>query len=713
MKRVIGLGLLITVTLVAQAGTSRRHEFGVDLPEALARGELESVAIAPDGALLPAAAADELFSGEVPYIWGLVPDGRGGAFAATGSNGRIYAISKDGTASELASTFEYELFALAGSADGALYVSGAPNGTITRVERDGTTEVMIDLPEGLVWDLLEAPDGSLYAATGDRGEVYRIEGKDKAERIGRVPDNHVVALAWWNERLLCGTDGHGLLAALDPGSGEAEVLFDTEREEVVAVLPLGPDRVLFAANAANAALPAAVAMQSGNGGLVLPTIEVNASGSGASGPALYELGPGGFVQQVWSCPERDILSLAKGLDGSILVGTGGEGILYGLDSLWAATRLLDLDEAQILSIVSHGKYTFIGTGNGGSVYRLDWERERSGTYTSVVRDARQIAHWGMPHWIAMGRGAVGMETRSGRVRDPGETWSDWAPLTNGRISSPPGRFLQWRMALSAKAEDDLRIRRVRLPYQGPNRAPRVLDVRVSAKAADLEASGAAGRPAGLRQTLPGGIKVEVSFDKAGNGNGATLERAGIWARSLRTAVWIPQDDDDDELRYDLAMRQVGEEEFLPLKLDLADHAYSWDATAWPEGWYELRVIARDDESNPPGEGLRGQRLSSPFQIDNTPPVLRNLRLEDTDGELVLSGEASDEISRIATVEFSLNGEGWRIAHAEDGLLDSCHERFRFRLPAIDDGGRPSVVGVRVADEVGHVATSRLKAPRKP
>lgn len=707
MKRVMGLGLLLALAFSAQAAMNRRQEFGIDLPEALARGELESIAIAPDGALLPAATIEELFSGEVPYVWGVVPDGEGGAFVATGSNGRLYSVSGDGEVAELASTFEYELFALAGGRDGELYVSGAPNGTITRVNRDGATEVLIDLPEGLVWDLLQAPDGALYAATGDRGEIYRITGKEKAERIGRVPDSHVVALAWWNDRLLCGTDGHGLLTAVDPETGEAEVLYDSEREEVVAILPLGHERVLFAANSA---MPTGGATQAGNGSLMLPTIEVNASGSGASGSVLYELGPGGFVEPVWTCPERDILCLAEAQDGTILVGTGGEGVLYGIDSLRNATRLLDLEESQVLSIATQGRYSFLGTGNGGALYRLDWEGERTGTYTSIVFDARQIAEWGMPHWIAMGRGDLRMETRSGRVREPGETWSDWAPLAKGRISSPAGRFLQWRLTLTAKAEDDLRVRHIRLPYHGPNRAPRILDVRVSAKAAELEVANA-GRPASLRQTLPGGVKVEVSFDKTGNGASGDLERTGIWARSLRTAVWIPQDDDDDELRYDLALREIGEQVFLPLKLDLADEAYSWDATAWPEGWYELRVIARDDESNAPGEGLAGQRLSSPFQIDNTPPTLRHLQLEETDGDLILSGEASDAISRIATIEFSLDGEGWRIGHAEDGLLDSRSERFRFRLPTIDEGRRPSVVGIRVADEVGHVAASRLRTPR--
>ena len=71
---------------------------------------------------------------------------------------------------------------------------------------------------------------------------------------------------------------------------------------------------------------------------------------------------------------------------------------------------------------------------------------------------------------------------------------------------------------------------------------------------------------------------------------------------------------------------MDEERFVPLKQDLDARAWTWEAAAWPEGWYQLKVVARDGVGNAPGEGLEAVRLSAPFQIDNTPPRLSDLRI---------------------------------------------------------------------------------------
>ncbi len=702
--RAMLLLFIMGVAAAFSAGARSKREFRASDFKTMLAGELEAVGLTADGAILPSPASDRIFEGEAAYVWSLLPDGKGGVYAATGSDGRVYHIREDGSWEMLAETHEYELFALTGSREDGLYVSGAPNGTITRVRADGTTETVIDLPEGIVWDMLVSPEGELFAATGEKGEIYRISLDGEAEQIGRIPDLHAVCMEWWQGRILCGSDGHGLLVALDPRRGEVEVLFDTAQEELVAILPLDAERVVFAANG-NGQQPANESVSD----LFLPPIAVRANDD-SGGPALYELGPGGLVTTVWRCPEQSIHCLSRGPDGSVLVGTGPDGVLYSLDSLWNAIRLVDLEESQLQSIVGDGKRIFVGTGNGGAVYRLDWKRTREGLYTSRVWDAGLVSSWGAPHWIASGRGEVAMETRSGHVRDPGDTWSAWEPLQGDRVASPPGRFLQWRMRIKAERQGDLRIRSVSIPYRGPNRRPKVHSLQVSSKASKLGGASAGPRPGPVRQVLPGGVKVEYTFDEGGPGNESRIERPGIWARSLRTAAWKSQDPDEDPLRFDLYLRLLEDESFLPLKLDLEQNAYTWDAAAWPEGWYELKAVVRDEEGNPPGEGLRGEVLSAPFQIDNTPPSLRDLRLEAEGGRLILSGKAEDEISRIISLEFSLDGEGWRFVLPSDGILDSRSETFRVELPMLDEGRPPSVVGVRASDEVGHLVTARLRAP---
>jgi outer membrane protein assembly factor BamB len=708
-----GLLLLLLVLIAAlsfPAQASRTREFSSVGRSELLKGELEGVGVTEEGTLVAAPSFREVFGSEVSYVWSLVPDGEGGVFAATGSDGKLYHIDCDGSYEAVAETFEYELFALARSADGSVYFAGAPNGTVTRLAPDGASETVIDLPEGLVWSLLVSPDGELFAATGDQGEIYRVRGNGETAAIGRVPDEHVVSLAWHEGMLLCGTDSKALLVAMDPSSGEQRILYDAPGEELVSILPLQSGSVLFAVNGNGTY---AGGSSTGMGPLVLPAVEVHANASVQ--PSLYELLPSGLVRRVWRCPAEDILDLCVGPDGAILVGTGEDGVLYALDSLWNATHLLDLEESQLLSLTRGGRQVFVGTGNGGAVYCLDWDEPRAGTYVARVRDAGQTARWGTPRWVAVGHGSVHFETRSGQVEDPGESWSFWEALEGGRIVSPSARFLQWRMTLTAGATGNLRVGSIVVPYRGPNRLPRVTRVEISPLAPEFT-SPTGGRGGPVRQTLPGGVQIEYTFTDANTSERGVLDCPGVWARTLRTAVWDAVDPDGDRLRFDLYLRFLDEhgsaddERFVPLKLDLEDTGYTWEAAAWPDGWYELKVVARDDVSNAPGEALSAMRLSVPFRVDNKPPRLLDLRLEWQQGELVLCGEALDEGGRIAGLAVSLDGEPWRVAYPNDGILDGPREAFAIAPGFLDDGRVPTVVAIRACDEVGHLAIARLRVP---
>jgi hypothetical protein len=697
-----GLGALLGLLLLAgsplPAHAALTREFALTRLSDLLEGEQAGVSLTTDGALVPAPSMRALLTGEVAYVWSLAPDGHGGVYAGTGSDGRVYHLTSDGVATLIGETLEYELFALTTDGNGTLYFSGAPNGTVMRLRGNEPVQTVVDLPQGVVWDLLRSPSGDLYAAGGDTGDIYKISLDGRAESVGRVPDAHVVSLAWWGQRILCGTDGRGLLAAFDPATRTMSVLYDTPQEEIVAILPLG-DRVLFAANGEESA-PAEPAENTTG---TLPVITLHAADD-APQAFLYELRPDGLVRRVWQTAEKHIFSLAAAPDGSVLVGTGDQGILYALDDRWQATRLADVDESDLLSLAVEDQRVFVGTGNSGAIYVLDWDRRREGSYTSRVLDAEMTVQWGTPRWVATGAGRVSLETRSGQTREPDETWGDWLGLQDGRIQSPSGRFLQWRAVLSADAGADFRVSAVSIPYRGPNRPPVIHALDVSPKVPTLTAAGEAGGP--LRQELPGGVRIEYSLS---DGEDAPqFSRPGVWTRTLRTAFWIADDPDHDRLSYDLHLGFVGEETYYPLKLDLDQTAWTWEAAAWPDGWYRLKVIATDAADNVPGEGLSAETLSAPFQIDSTPPRFIDLRIVTGGDQPQLTGVVEDDVSRIGSIEISPDGEGWRMALPADGIFDSPREPFAIPVPRLDDGRRPAVIGVRAADEVGNLVTARLR-----
>jgi len=696
------LASLCLATLAAgSAEAARTREFRMSGPDEVQAGELEGTSMTAEGMILPAPASRQLMTGEAAFVWSLSPDGQGGVYAGTGSQGKVYRIAADGSWTVVAETLEYELFALAQGPRGLCF-AGAPNGTVLRLGADKTVETLVDLPQ-LVWSLIPGEGGVMFAGSGESGEIHRISADGAASVLAKVPDTHVVSLAWWRGRLVCGTDGRGLLVEVDPDGGATRVLYDADEEEVVSLLPLG-DRLLFAANGAGLDVTTSGEM------LVLPVIEVKPDGT-PQGAVLYEMKADGLVRAVWETSEKRILSLALAPDGRVLAGTGDEGVLFALDSLWNAVRLIDVPEADLLSLAVSGDRVFMGTGNGGSLYRLDWNATGKGEYVSQVWDAGQVSSWGSPDWVTKVPGQVVFESRSGQTSAPDETWSSWQGLSEGRIASPPGRFLQWRMALAAEGGRVPEVGSVVVPYRGPNRAPEILSLDVSAQSAAAGESGSP--PETLHQDMPGGVKVEYEMSEPEVAASTDRPRPGLWARTLRSAAWKARDPDGDRLRYDVYLRFESDEEFHLLKRDLETPAWTWEAAAWPDGWYQLKVVARDERDNSPRAGLVATRVSQPFRIDNTPPLLESLAAAPDGQGWRVSGRARDAASRIATIEYSVDGEGWRDALSSDGIIDGTTEDFSIPIET-QDGRRPAVVGVRVSDEAGHLATGRVRlTPASP
>jgi len=699
----VACAMLVACALSAGALFACAHAAGTrefrldDLAGALA-GDRKEAGIAATGALMAVPPHEAVLTGEASFVWALEPDGEGSVYAATGSQGKVYRISGSGQSKMVAETLEFELFAMAPFETGFV-LAGAPNGTVMRLGRDGKLATIVDLPEGSVWSLIADRRGSILAASGEEGEIYRVASDGAATRFAKVPDAHVVSFAWWGDRLICGTDGRGLLLEIDPASGKERVLYDAAEEEIVALLPCG-DRLLFAANGAGS--PTGEPEVSGDL-LVLPTFEVRPDGS-ASGGGLYEIDARGFVRRVWQAPEKRILSLAIAPDGRVLAGTGEQGILFALDSMWNETRIADFAESDLLSLLSLGRRVYVGTGNGGSVHLLDWDATRRGEYWSKVLDATQPSTWGSPSWTALGDGSVGFETRSGQTSSPDESWSDWQRLAGGRIASPPARYLQWRANLTSGAAQDFGISGVAIPYRGPNRAPEILALAVTARPGEIAGGGAS---APVRQELPGGVKVEYELpsDEAAAPADAPA-RPGIWARTLRSAVWKASDPDGDDLRYDVFLRALDEEDFQLLKRDLENAAWTWESAAWPDGSYEVKVVARDEGANAAGEALSATRLSAPFTIDNTPPVLEALSVTTTADGWRIKGRARDAGSRVSAIEISVNGRGWRPVVPSDGIVDGTVEEFD--VPVAREADGPAVAGVRVTDGSGHLATGRVR-----
>ncbi len=271
-------------------------------------------------------------------------------------------------------------------------------------------------------------------------------------------------------------------------------------------------------------------------------------------------------------------------------------------------------------------------------------------------------------------------TRTGNVEQPVRGWSDWAPLKDGVVASPAGRYLQWKAVLQPGGS----VGGVGVNYLPVNAAPVVDDLVV--------VPGARVNP---QSQQPAQQTVSIALPSANQGVTVTYDASAAPVQALkdRTAItvrWAAHDDNGDDLSYALYLRGDGEHVWRLLKDDVTDKAYSFDATLIPDGGYQVKVVASDAPSHTPGEALTGDKISERFVVDTTPPVVSALTATaepegcaqaECSQAIHVSFDAEDAESPIAHAEYSLDAGPWMYLAPVGELSDSKREHYELKLPA--------------------------------
>ena len=370
------------------------------------------------------------------------------------------------------------------------------------------------------------------------------------------------------------------------------------------------------------------------------------------------------------------------------------------------TLLTRLGAQQITTFHRVADRLLAATANPGRLLSVASSRAESGSYESDVKDARMVATWGTVSWRAsVPPGArVEVRTRSGNTRTPDEAWSDWsAPYANPNgspIISPNARYLQWRVVLSGK-DSSPALTSVAAAYLQRNVRPDVSSVTV--------------HPAGVvfQKPFSTGEAEIAGFDSdtverrmaagAGNTGGAPALGRRTYQKGLQTFVWKAEDENGDELAYDVLYRREGETAWKVLKTNVTDSILVWDTASVPNGSYVMKVVASDHPSNPAETALKGERESPSFDIDNAPPAVTIGTLRREGAFIIVPVEARDMDSALARMEYSLDAQRWQAIFSQDGILDSRQEQFTLRLDAAA-AGRTLVV--RATDAMNNVGSAQ-------
>ena len=710
MCRVISLWSLILTTFIY---TSIASAVNTSLWEQKNHADFESgkpkdLSLTSTGDVMLSPKIDSFTKLKETQVWALVEDSAGNLYAGTGNEGKIYKIAADGDTAELYyNSPEVTIYSLAIGPDNALYAGTGPDGLIYKIT-DATTPPTTLLNEGdkYVWALKFDDAGNLYAATGTDGKIYKITPDGESSVLFDAEEKNIMTFLLHENGFYAGSGDNGIIYHI-MDDGTAKVIYQAEEKEVRA-LEMDTQGNLYAAVVSSEPAEPSRGRRGADG----PPTPSGPPPPGGGAPKenksnIYKIRPDGTAVPIWASPEPLILAIVLESDSQILVGTGDEGKLYRVNPMSGdSVEVGKCSANQIVAI--HQKKgdgdtkTLLATGNPGKLFNLTTTYVEEGTLESKVHDARSLSRWGKLSWEGeMAEGTViAFSTRTGNTKKPDDTWNDWSDeLTTAEGSQVPngdGQYIQWRakFTTSDTAQTPI-LKKVTLASVQTNIEPRFTSIEVD----DGSGSGKqerGRRPSGSNLPPPGGR----GGDSGGSGN------AGDAPSKEWEISWKVEDANADTLEYTLYYKAVDESNWRLLKKELSKATYEWDITTVADGRYTLKVVAMDKLSNPVGWAKSAEKMSMPFEIDNTQPSLGEIQVTtNDDGTYRIACDVTDATSSIQKAVYKIDSDQqWKAIFPGDGIFDSKMEQLLLETGELTEGAH--TITIQVTDRAQNMAVGR-------
>ncbi len=722
----------------------------------IAKGKLQNISVHSNGKFTLSPEKRRINEVPAAYVWCLVADDADSLFAGTGNPGSIFRVRHDGNVVEYYKTPELHVQALAIDAAGNIFAGTLPHGRIYKITSEGKGEVFCELPDPYIWDMISDKHGNLYAATGDNGIIYKVSDRGISSVFFDSQFSNILDLVIdIDGNIYAASEPEGLIYKITP-DGKASVLYDADEDEIHC-LAIDRNGVLYAGTSSGtppvlhaptppslpeAMLPLLMEKFPGEPSDVwldhiLSDKDLEATDQPSTKDAYSENGNGikerpvmpgmnsvyridkdGRVREIFSVEDSFILCLSvDDNNNDVLVGTGNRAKLFKINSNEDASLLYDFSESQLLDILSFKDgVKYMATGNNANIYQLSGAYSNEGTYESAVHDTTYISSWGCISWkekIPLQTNIL-LSTRSGNNKEPDNTWSNWAReyQQNGdKIQSPPARFIQYRATLTTNDSGATpALDNVSIAYLPQNQPPIIRNVEVATP-----------------RHFPG--------DELGNHKDTDTKKTALsspddaYQRGIQRNVyehvahepkklisWEADDPNNDKLEFDLEYKSVDENKWKELKRNVKEETeFYWNTNRIPDGYYQAKVIACDDPDNPFELALREEVESDTFLIDNTRPVVSDLKTViegdsmDVHGRpgysIIVSGIAKDELCNITDLQYSIDSGDWQTAFPEDKIFDSTEEIIFVKIPYISPDEHTIVINA--IDYEGNIGSSRI------
>ncbi len=684
--------LMFSSSLFAATAKTVTHDTKTDF----ARGTLKNVTVLFDGTLKTAPVKTRLLDTGEPFIWSMAEDSRGNLYIGTGNDGKVFKLTAAGDSSVVLDVDELFIFALLVDAADNLYAATSPNGKVYKVTPAGESTIFFDPEATYIWDLALAADGNILVATGEQAFIYSVSPRGESRILFDADENHVRSLLVDGQTVYAGTSGNGFVYRFTSDE-KPFVLFDPQMEEVNQIV-LGDDNFIYVSafgEPLTLPTPRTAATQSQNNQSTnngndeddenesaIDSQSINLESivrSGGAPTSLFRISPDGYAKDLWLGSDEKIQSIFSHGD-DILVGSGKSGTLLTVNADGDLSILLENGETHVTELAKNrqGKIIYT-TSNLGRVYQIEETTADTASFISETIDAGLPAHWGTLVWEGNEAAkSTRFYTRSGNTEQPSQTWSDWTAVEKSgdvaRIKSPGARFVQWKCELKNK---EAAIDKVSLSYIQKNLQPTISSIFIHRPNDFYENKSNGG-------TERQGITFPAPLPNKQNKKG------------FRTVDWLFDDPNFDALYFDVFYRRVKSNLWRQMASNLDVNYHSWDSAQMADGDYEIKIVATDKLANPANLALTGEKISKPFTVDNTGPVIQPGNKKSTN---VLTVRISDDLSRLDKVQYSIDAADWQDIFPTDGIMDSKTEIFDIPLP----DGDVHDIAIKARDEIDNVS----------
>lgn len=636
-------------------------------------------------------------------VWSSLRLADGSVLLGSDAGGAIFRLAGDASKKLVNLPGAIAVVALAQTADGTVWAGTMPGNKLWKIDvaagkAVATAPLGKDKDVETVWSLAAAGN-TVYAGTGPSGKLFAVTG-GAAKEVFDTDDKRITALAVTSDGAVwLGTSDRALVFRFDPKLGKARAMADFAGNEVSSLAAFR-DGVVAAANdlaeqppatgktpaqveaaekpnaaKGQVAKPPEVGSRPGADKDPVPVTDLGRKGAKKGKGALFRIGKDGRLDQLHALTQTYFTSVAVGPDGAVYAGAADKGRIYMVDTDDSVATAFDVDERSVSQLWFESNLIGFTTDDAAAAYRATG-RASQARYVSDVLDTKAVSRFGKLSWSATGK--VKLETRTGNTAKPGVGWSEWqAPAQGGKlgggneggkVASPGGRYLQFRIALE---DDAARVRRVTSYYVPQNQPTTVQDVSVEIA---------------TKEPLP------------------TLKDSAAKPRSpILRVKWKVENPDGDDTTYTLEARRDGEANWRPIqtgKAPLTQTSWEWNTETYPDGWYRVRVTASDAAANSPDRALTSSQTTTMFAIDNTRPLIDALTVTYPRAQ----ARATDALSMLSEMAFSVDDGPWQLGTSGDGLFDDLTEDLRIELPTGLSRGTHTLA-VRVADAAGNVGST--------